>query len=75
MTAMSRKLRALKPNTIQTCVLLDKPSRCKKKITADYIGSEIPDEFVIDYGLDYAERFRNLPFVGVLKPEIYETTG
>lgn len=71
MRAVLKKLRALKPNSIQTCVLLDKPSRRKKKITADYIGFEIPDEFVVGYGLDYAEHYRNLPYIGVLKPTVY----
>jgi hypoxanthine phosphoribosyltransferase len=52
-------------------VLLDKPARRIEDIKADYAGFEIPDLFVIGYGLDYAERYRNLPFVGVLKPEMY----
>lgn len=65
------KLRALKPRRIKTCVLLDKPARRVEKIRADYVGFRIPDLFVIGYGLDYAERYRNLPFVGVLKPEMY----
>jgi hypoxanthine phosphoribosyltransferase len=66
------KLRALKPRRIKTCVLLDKPSRRVEKITADYIGFTIPDFFVVGYGLDFAERYRNLPFVGVLHPHIYQ---
>ena len=65
------KLRPLKPRRIKTCVLLDKPARRVEKIRADYVGFSIPDLFVIGYGLDYAERYRNLPFVGVLKPEMY----
>jgi len=68
------KLRPLKPRRIKTCVLLDKPSRRVEKIRADYVGFSIPDLFVIGYGLDYAERYRNLPFVGVLKPEMYRKT-
>lgn len=68
---VSRKLRKLKPRSIRTCVLLDKPERRVKEITADYVGFRVPDEFVVGYGLDYAERYRNLPFIGVLKPEIY----
>ena len=67
------KLRALKPRRIKVCVLLDKPSRRVEKVTADYVGFEIPDVFVVGYGLDYAEKYRNLPFVGVLKPEMYRT--
>ena len=66
------KLRLLKPRRIKTCVLLDKPARRTEKIKADYIGFKIPDYFVIGYGLDFAERYRNLPFVGVLHPHIYK---
>ncbi|MCO5051776.1 MAG: hypoxanthine phosphoribosyltransferase [Verrucomicrobiae bacterium] len=65
------KLRALGPKRIRTCVLLDKPSRRAEPIKADYIGFTIPDEFVVGYGLDFAEKYRNLPFVGVLRPELY----
>ena len=57
--------------SVRTCTLLDKPSRRKVNFTPDYCGTEIPDEFVIGYGLDYAEKYRALPFVGVLKPEVY----
>ena len=57
--------------SVRTCTLLDKPSRRKVDFTPDYCGCEIPDEFVIGYGLDYDERFRALPYVGVLKPEVY----
>jgi hypoxanthine phosphoribosyltransferase len=66
------KLRALKPRRIRTCVLLDKPARRVEKIRADYVGFQISDVFVVGYGLDFAERFRNLPFVGVLHPQIYK---
>ena len=69
-----KRLRKLKPRAIRTCVLLDKPSRRVKQIAADYVGFEVPDEFVVGYGLDYAERYRNLPFIGVLKPEVYAAT-
>lgn len=65
------KLRALQPRRLKVCVLLDKPSRRVEPVKADYVGFEIPDQFVIGYGLDYAEKYRNLPFVGVLKPEMY----
>ena len=65
------KLRALKPRRIRICVLLDKQARRVEKVEADYVGFVIPDRFVVGYGLDFAERYRNLPFVGVLKPEIY----
>ena len=67
-------LRALKPRRIKTCVLLNKAARRVEKIKADYVGFEIPDYFVIGYGLDYAERYRQLPFVGVLHPHIYQET-
>lgn len=66
------RLRALKPRRIKTAVLLDKPARRIEKIRADYVGFMIPDLFVIGYGLDFAERYRNLPFVGVLHPHIYQ---
>jgi hypoxanthine phosphoribosyltransferase len=68
------KLKALKPRRIKTVVLLDKPSRRVEKILADYVGFTIPDLFVIGYGLDFAERYRNLPFVGVLHPHVYKET-
>ncbi|MGD6834693.1 hypoxanthine phosphoribosyltransferase [Sutcliffiella halmapala] len=60
-----------KAKTIKIVTLLDKPSGRKADITADYVGFIVPDEFVVGYGLDYAERYRNLPYIGVLKPEIY----
>jgi hypoxanthine phosphoribosyltransferase len=66
------KLRALKPRRIKVCVLLDKPERRVEKIQADYVGFSVPDFFVVGYGLDFAERYRNLPFVGVLHPHIYK---
>ncbi len=66
------KLRALKPQRLKVCVLLDKPSRRVEEVIADYVGFEIPDVFVVGYGLDFAERYRNLPFVGVLHPHIYK---
>ena len=57
--------------SVRTCTLLDKPSRRKVEFVPDYVGLEIPDEFVVGYGLDYAEKYRALPYVGVLKPEVY----
>ncbi|HLP75694.1 MAG TPA: hypoxanthine phosphoribosyltransferase [Candidatus Paceibacterota bacterium] len=71
MTRVLEKLRVLKPRRIRTCVLLNKAARRVEKVEADYVGFEIPDHFVIGYGLDFAERFRNLPFVGILKREVY----
>ena len=72
MSRVLPKLRALKPRRIKVCVLLDKPSRRIEKVKADYIGFSVPDFFVVGYGLDFAERYRNLPFVGVLHPHIYK---
>ena len=66
------KLRALKPRRIKTCVLLNKAARRVEAVEADYVGFEIPDFFVVGYGLDFAERYRNLPFVGVLYPYVYK---
>lgn len=57
--------------SVKTCTLLDKPSRRKVEFSADYCGAEIPDEFVVGYGLDYDERYRALPYIGVLRPEVY----
>jgi hypoxanthine phosphoribosyltransferase len=68
---VTAKLRELGPRELKICVLLDKPARRVEDMRADYVGFEIPDLFVVGYGLDYAERYRNLPFVGVLKPEMY----
>jgi hypoxanthine phosphoribosyltransferase len=65
------KLRALKPRRIKTCVLLNKTARRVEPVEADYVGFEIPDFFVVGYGLDFAERYRNLPFVGILHPRVY----
>ena len=59
-------------HSVRTCTLLDKPSRRQVEFEPDYCGAIIPDEFVVGYGLDYAEHYRTLPFVGVLKPEVYE---
>ena len=58
-------------NSVKTCTLLDKPSRRKVDYVPDYCGCEIPDEFVVGYGLDFDEKYRALPYVGVLKPSVY----
>lgn len=65
-------LRQFKPRRLRSCVLLDKKARRQIKIRGDYTGFQIPDEFVVGYGLDFAERYRNLPFIAVLKPVIYQ---
>jgi hypoxanthine phosphoribosyltransferase len=65
-------LRARHPASIRLCTLLDKPSRRIRPVTAHYTGFSIPDHFVVGYGLDHAEKYRNLPYIGILKPSIYE---
>jgi hypoxanthine phosphoribosyltransferase len=65
-------LHSRKPASIRLVTLLNKPERRKKEVHVDYNGFTIPDHFVVGYGLDYAEKYRNLPFIGILKPEAYE---
>lgn len=60
------------PASIRICTLLDKPERRTVDLQADYVGGTVPDEFVVGYGLDYDEKYRNLPFIGILKPYVYE---
>lgn len=60
------------PKSVRICTLLDKPERRMADIKADYVGTVVPDEFVVGYGLDYDEKYRNLPFIGVLKRSVYE---
>lgn len=62
-----------RPASVRIVTLLDKPERRKADVKADYFGFVVPDEFMVGYGLDYAERYRNLPYIGILKPEVYET--
>ena len=64
-------LREMGPASLKICTLLDKPSRRQTDVKADYVGFTIPNEFVVGYGLDYDEHYRNLPYVGILKPEVY----
>lgn len=64
-------LRTRNPKSIRICTFLDKPDRRIADIKADYAGAEVPDAFVVGYGLDYDERYRNLPYLGVLKPSVY----
>lgn len=61
-----------KPKSIEICTLFDKPERREADVKAKYIGAQVPDAFIVGYGLDYDEKYRNLPFVGVVKPEVYE---
>jgi hypoxanthine phosphoribosyltransferase len=67
-----RYLRGKNPASLRICALLDKPARRLASIDIDYRGFTIPDRFVVGYGLDYGEFYRNLPYIGVLKPEVYE---
>ena len=69
-----RYLRGKNPSSLRICALLDKPARRLVEIPIDYTGFTIPDEFVVGYGLDFGEFYRNLPFIGVLRRELYETT-
>lgn len=66
-----RLLQERRPASLEICTLLDKPSRRLIEVPVKYVGFTIPDQFVVGYGLDYDQKFRNLPFVGVLKPEVY----
>ena len=66
-----RYLRGKNPRSLRICALLDKPARRLVDLRIDYPGFTIPDQFVVGYGLDYGEYYRNLPFIGVLKPEVY----
>ena len=68
---LTKYLKAKGAKSVRTCTLLDKPVRRKVPFVPDYIGIEIPDEFVIGYGLDFDEKYRALPYVGILKPEVY----
>lgn len=65
-------LKSRKPATVNICTILDKPDRRKTNLDIKYTGFQVPDEFVVGYGLDYAEKYRNLPYIAVLKEEIYQ---
>ena len=69
---LKKSLEARQPASIRIVTLMDKPARRKADIHADYSCFEVPDAFVVGYGLDYNERYRNLPYIGILKPEVYE---
>lgn len=68
---LRKYIEARKPASVRICTLLDKPARRRADIQPDYVGFECPDAFIVGYGLDYAERYRNLPYIGVLKSQIY----
>lgn len=69
--SIAELLQSRKVNSLEIVTLLDKPNRRKADIEAKYVGKKIPDEFVVGYGLDYRELYRNLPYIGTLKPEVY----
>ena len=71
MSYLMKFLEHRKPASVKLCALLTKPSRRTADVRIDYCGFSVPDEFLVGYGLDYAEVYRNLPYIGVLKPEIY----
>jgi len=71
---VTRNLETRQPASLRVCTLLSKPSRREIDIPIDYVGFEIPNVFVVGYGLDFAEIYRNLPFIGILKPEKYRNT-
>ena len=68
---LTNLLKTRHPASVRICTLLNKPERREKDIQPDYVGFTIPDAFVVGYGLDYAEKYRNLPYVGILKPAVY----
>ena len=68
---LTQLLRNRNANSVKTCTLLDKPSRREVPFTPDYCGTTIPDEFVVGYGLDFDEKYRNLPYIGILDPKVY----
>ena len=71
LSSLKEILLTRKPASVKICTFLDKPDRRKADIKADYVGAVIPDEFVVGYGLDYDEKYRNLPYVGILSPSVY----
>jgi hypoxanthine phosphoribosyltransferase len=71
LTYIIDNLKTRRPASLRTCALLNKQARREVDVSVDYIGFDIPDKFVVGYGLDYGEKYRNIPFIGVLKPELY----
>ena len=72
LSSLMEILSTRKPKSIEICTLFDKPERREADVYAKYIGACVPDAFIVGYGLDYDEKYRNLPYVGILKPEVYE---
>ena len=75
LAAIRERLETAKPRSIRVCVLLSKKKQRAREVNADYVGFEIEDEFVVGYGLDFRERYRNLPYIGVLRKELLEQPG
>jgi len=75
LAAVRKKLETAKPRSIRVCVLLSKRKQRARDVDADYIGFEIDDEFVVGYGLDFMERYRNLPYIGVLRKELLDQSN
>ena len=72
---LSRLLNVMKDKnnkSVALCALFDKPERRETEVNVEFLGARVPDEFIVGYGLDYCEKYRNLPYVGILKREIYE---
>jgi hypoxanthine phosphoribosyltransferase len=69
---LTKTLKSRNPAMLKTCCLFDKPERRRVEFKADYVGFEVPDVFIVGYGLDYAEKYRNLKYIGELKPEVYQ---
>ena len=72
LSSLMEILSTRRPKSIEICTLFDKPERREADVYAKYIGAQVPDAFIVGYGLDYDEKYRNLPYVGILKPEVYE---
>lgn len=73
LSKITEMLKGRNPESVEICTLFSKPSRREVDIEAKYVGMEVSDEFIVGYGLDYAEKYRSLPYIGVLKPEVYES--
>jgi len=71
LSRITKILKDRSPKSVKICTLLDKPARRRVSLTAEYTGFTVPDEFIVGYGLDFNNKYRNLPYIGVLKPEIY----
>ncbi len=69
---LKKNLLSRNPQSVKICTLLDKPSRRKQNVEVDYVGFDVPDQFIVGYGIDYAELYRNLPYIGILDPSVYE---